>query len=140
MSVATMEYTGRLVIRTCWCGIAFALPDSLNSQFVARKRHDIYCPLGHSMVPAAPSQAEIERDRERQLREAAERQVQYANSRRTAAEQALTRTEHSLRAQKAAKTRLKNRVKNGVCPCCNRSFVNLQQHMATQHPAFGGEA
>lgn len=26
------------------------------------------------------------------------------------------------------------RIHNGVCPCCNRSFVNLQRHMKTKHP------
>jgi Fe-S oxidoreductase len=45
------------------------------------------------------------------------------------------------RAQKAAKTRIKNdrdriktRVANGVCPHCNRTFQNLARHMASQHP------
>jgi hypothetical protein len=26
-----------------------------------------------------------------------------------------------------------NRTKNGVCPCCNRSFTNLRRHMRTKH-------
>lgn len=28
------------------------------------------------------------------------------------------------------------RVKNGVCPCCKRSFCNLMRHMKTKHPEF----
>ena len=40
------------------------------------------------------------------------------------------------RGQKAAKTRIKNRIANGVCPCCNRSFQNLHQHMKKQHPDY----
>lgn len=44
--------------------------------------------------------------------------------------------ENRERAQKAAKTRLKNRVAKGVCPCCNRTFENLQRHMASKHPTF----
>ena len=28
---------------------------------------------------------------------------------------------------------------NGVCPCCNRSFENLRNHMHTQHPDYGQE-
>ena len=31
-------------------------------------------------------------------------------------------------------TKMRNRVGNGVCPCCNRTFVNLQRHMASKHP------
>ncbi len=27
-----------------------------------------------------------------------------------------------------------NRVKNGVCPCCNRTFQNLHRHMKIKHP------
>jgi len=31
---------------------------------------------------------------------------------------------------------VKRRVKHGVCPCCNRTFKQLAQHMATKHPGF----
>jgi len=33
-------------------------------------------------------------------------------------------------------TRLKKRIAAGVCPCCNRSFQNLQSHMKNQHPQY----
>lgn len=32
-------------------------------------------------------------------------------------------------------TRIKNRIKNGVCPLCNRTFPNLARHMASKHGA-----
>lgn len=48
----------------------------------------------------------------------------------------LRETELKRRAEKGAKTRIKNRVANGVCPCCNRSFKDLAAHMHTQHPEF----
>lgn len=51
-----------------------------------------------------------------------------------------SRAEHSRRAEKAAKTRIKNRIARGVCPCCKRTFQNLAAHMQTQHPGFGGDA
>ncbi len=35
--------------------------------------------------------------------------------------------------------RMKTRVKNGVCPCCTRTFENLARHMADMHPDFGAE-
>lgn len=44
--------------------------------------------------------------------------------------------ERCRRAEKAAKTRIKNRVGRGVCPCCNRSFENLARHMQAKHPEF----
>jgi hypothetical protein len=41
---------------------------------------------------------------------------------------------------KGVKTRMANRIKHGVCPCCNRTFLNLQRHMTTQHPSFNMSA
>lgn len=34
--------------------------------------------------------------------------------------------------QKAIQT--KRRALAGVCPCCNRTFINMQRHMKTKHP------
>lgn len=46
----------------------------------------------------------------------------------------------SLSAQKAQTTKLRNRAKNGVCPCCTRSFTDLRRHMTTKHPEFQSES
>lgn len=48
--------------------------------------------------------------------------------------------ERSASAYKGQATRLRNRIKAGVCPRCNRTFQNLQRHMAGQHPEFKPEA
>ena len=45
-------------------------------------------------------------------------------------------TRASLVGHKAAKTRLKNRIARGICPCCKRHFTNLQRHMDCKHPEF----
>lgn len=44
--------------------------------------------------------------------------------------------EKSVQATKGHLTRLKKRVANGVCPCCQRQFANLAQHMRDQHPEY----
>lgn len=49
-------------------------------------------------------------------------------------------TERQLSAQRGVTTRIKNRVKNGVCPCCNRHFENLERHMKGQHPEYAATA
>ena len=59
---------------------------------------------------------------------------QEARNQRSRADHA----EYRERAQKAAKTRIKNRVANGVCPCCNRTFQDLAAHMKTNHPDYAG--
>lgn len=33
-----------------------------------------------------------------------------------------------------------SRVKNGVCPCCKRSFTNLRRHIASKHPELNANA
>ena len=65
--------------------------------------------------------------------------LRHEAKRREWVERDLKDTENRLRAQKAAKTRLKNRIAAGVCPCCNRSFVNLARHMNTKHPDYAKE-
>lgn len=59
---------------------------------------------------------------ERRMRAMAEDQERFAKN--------------QVRAQKAAKTKLKKRIHNGVCPCCTRSFADLRRHMATKHPDY----
>lgn len=44
--------------------------------------------------------------------------------------------ERKERGQRAAKTRLRNRAREGVCPCCNRTFKQLSAHMKNKHPDF----
>jgi len=69
-------------------------------------------------------------------KEKLERRLTLEKNRREVAEGEAQRQSHLARGQKAAKTRLKNRIKNGVCPCCNRTFQNLAQHIKGQHPEF----
>ena len=38
-------------------------------------------------------------------------------------------------ADKEAK-RLARRARNGVCPCCHRSFANVKKHMDNRHPTY----
>ena len=42
-------------------------------------------------------------------------------------------------AQKGVATRLKNRAKAGVCPCCTRTFKQLAAHMKNKHPEYTEE-
>jgi len=45
--------------------------------------------------------------------------------------------EKSNRALRGVATRRKNqlnKVKKGVCPCCDRFFENVYKHMKTKHP------
>lgn len=68
--------------------------------------------------------------------EIARQEAKWANNRLATEKASHDQTKASLRAHKAAKTRLKKRVANGVCPCCKRHFENLQRHMQTKHPKY----
>lgn len=124
----TLTYLGELTVTTCWCGTRHAVPQELYNyqrrQFDnGREVTSIFCPLGHQHQPAGKGKAQLERER----REAVERELANARDDARVA---------SIRADRAeAETkRLKKRATAGVCPCCNRSFVQLSRHMKSKHP------
>lgn len=113
------------------CGITFAMPAKFRSDRL-QDGQAFYCPNGHGRV-----YRDDELDRLRaQLEDSRRATVRAEELRRVALKEA----EHSTIEWRKSKTRLRNlreRVKNGVCPCCKRSFVQLAQHMATKHPEYG---
>jgi hypothetical protein len=125
-----LHYSDTLVIEVCWCGTHHAVPKTLRDYMLAQHRNGksqigIYCPRGHIWTFAGKGEADIERD----LRERAETQNQHLRDQLEASE----RSKAALRGQM---TKMKNRVGKGVCPCCNRTFTDLQRHMKSKHPDF----
>lgn len=69
-------------------------------------------------------------------------QISFKESAQRRAQDAEAEAEHfrkSLDGMKGALVKTQTRVKNGVCPCCTRSFSNLAAHMATKHPKYACE-
>lgn len=128
-AVYDQSVTYKLHPLTCYlCGVLFGLEDGYDD----RRRNDhksFYCPNGHSQAYNGKSQVEQERDAARAL---AQREAQ----RRQWAEQEAVEARRSAAAHKGWATRIRNRIANGVCPCCNRSFENVRRHIASQHPDF----
>jgi len=112
------------------CSIRFRVPKG----FEAHRRRDgraFWCPNGHQMVYRETEADTLRRERDRLKQNAAyleNRIAELANQRDMA--------ERRVSAAKGQVTKLKNRARAGLCPCCNRSFVKLAQHMATKHPGF----
>lgn len=108
------------------CGIVFALP----AFYMTKRREDhkaFHCPNGHQQHYPAETEAEkLKKELEQQKKRTTWAESQAAEER--------------ARADRAAGelTKLKARVNNGVCPCCQRSFVNLRRHLASKHPDFSG--
>jgi DNA-binding XRE family transcriptional regulator len=103
------------------CACLFAWPAELRKRRLD-DRNSFWCPNGHEQHFTGKSEAEKLRDevqRQKQMREAEE-----ARRRRIEAERdQVSRAHH----------RMRERVMNGVCPCCNRTFQNLMRHMKTEH-------
>lgn len=118
----------------CSCGVLFGIPSALKSTLLDNHAN-FYCPNGHPQHYIGETEAQklsrekkqVEADLEREKGRALHFKGKYES------------TERSLTATRGVVTRKKrqlDRVKNGVCPCCNRSFQNLMGHMKKEHPAF----
>lgn len=111
-------------IECCSCGIVFGVPNFWEESR-RKSGRDFYCPNGHCMTFG-----ESEADCLRKQLEMEKRRTDQA--RREASEAHIEAQEAG-----AKYKRIRDRVKNGVCPCCNRTFQNLASHMKTEHPEFG---
>jgi len=133
----TQQFTDTLVVIACSeCDTSFGITKSMN----AARREDhgtFFCPVGHRQH--YPGESPLER--ERRLRQTAERQAGYARASRDAARDQAEAAERSARAYKGHATRLRNRIAAGICPVpdCRRSFQNVRRHIAGQHPAWAHE-
>jgi len=119
----TKTYTGTLNVLNCAaCSMTFGISTSFENR--RREDHDtFYCPAGHSNWYSGLNEKE-------QLRESLDRE----RSRRTHVEDQLAAAEASRRAYKGHLTRIRNRIADGVCPWCQRSFANVRAHVTSQHP------
>lgn len=134
----TVERKIELKVTTCiHCSASFALPQQV-WDFQVKNGGYHWCPCcGRNQgwdpkerAKVAEENAEIKR-----LKDNLKWEQDYAKREREAKEQA----ERCLSATRGVVTRLKNRAKAGVCPCCNRHFTALERHMATKHPEYAKE-
>lgn len=109
----------------CKCHMTFGMTQAFKKQKM-KNREGFYCPAGHGQVYTGKSE-------EQKLKDKLWRAEQdlSAESGRAAL----------LKGQRDEVTstynKMRDRVKNGVCPCCTRTFQNLLEHMKTKHPEFG---
>lgn len=105
------------------CGTTFAIPD-----FMKKERMDnggtFYCPNGHPRAFTKPKCQRLQEELDQKAKELTASRCETIAERQ--------KRETSERELKRHTTR----TKNGVCPCCNRSFANLRRHIATKHPTF----
>jgi hypothetical protein len=112
------------------CFIEYAIPKALADKRRAEGGY-WFCPNGHNLhfSPSEIDTLRAERDRLKQ-------NAAYLEDRNRQLTEARNAAERQASAAKGRVTHLKNRAAAGVCPCCNRTFINLQRHMATKHAGF----
>lgn len=115
---------------TCWCGTPFALPKEL-LKAARGSGHTIYCPHGHSVAWKETEETRLRRERDRLKQE----QARLEDEKRWAEERASVASVRADKAERKVK-KLTKRVAAGTCPCCQRTFSNMAEHMKHQHPEF----
>ena len=135
---AVQLYQLGLVVEACWggdgdrrdCGLRFAM-DSDYARRAQLHGFTFHCPKGHRLRygegELETTKRLLEEEKQRRIR-AEQGQVAAIGAAKTA-QRASAITRGKLKA-------VKQRVSNGVCPCCNRTFQNLMRHMHTKHPDY----
>jgi len=120
----------------CWnCGVTIVMPEHMYN--TRRNDHQsFYCVNGHSGAFKGKSEAERKLEAAEQSLANQKARLEWAEAEAKRAKEAQAAAERKASAAKGEVTKIKNRVGNGVCPCCNRTFQNLMRHMKTKHPKF----
>lgn len=114
----------------CNCGVSFGL----TADYFRRKKDNggtFHCPNGHPQHYTTSTVQELQAKLD-----AAETRAQAIAASRDLARMEADHERRRAAAQKGHRTRLRNRIAAGVCPCCNRTFANVHRHIASQHPGF----
>lgn len=130
MSTFTEVITETFRIVSCYtCSLRFGITSELYRRVVTNAVGSVYCPACGSMTCWRESE---DQKRIKQLEQKLQWEAQNAATQKAAR----VKAEASLVATKGVVTKLSKRVSAGVCPCCNRTFKQLAQHMENKHPAF----
>lgn len=108
----------------CECGSWFGMDSVARRRAVENPEIYFCCPSGHRQHYTDTEVTRLRREVEQK-----ERARQNALYLKELAE----RSARSLRGQL---TKVRKRISNGVCPCCSRTFENLQRHMKAKHPKY----
>ena len=120
------------VVEKCYkCGVPFGIPLELQKT-LRRDKTEFFCVHGHRQCYVGKSEEEKLRD----IVATQETEIEGLEASRDGAFRREDIANKHASAHKGQVTKIKNRIKRGVCPCCNRTFVNLQKHMESQHKDY----
>lgn len=115
------SYTTEMVAEICCnCGIPWLMPKNYRDMLV--QTHDrFFCPNGHGQSYYGKTEAEKLKDQLRQK----ENELAQTVTAKIQIENQLDKANKKLK-----------RVAAGQCPCCDKTYVHLSNHMAKKHPEF----
>lgn len=131
--MAIWDKSVQLWIEDCFrCKTRFGMSEPIYRVAMERRGSaEFYCPNGHAQVYIKGDSEETKLRRERdQLKQ----QIAYHEDMQRQEREAREAAERRAAGYKGAATKMKNRIKAGVCPCCNRTFHDLARHIASKHP------
>lgn len=106
------------------CNTPFGMTEDLNTRR-HRDGKSFFCPNGHGQVYTESSEKKLKQENQRLQNNLDAVQGKAILLQREAEENA------------RKYTRIRTRVQNGTCPCCDEKFDNLREHMQSRHPEFG---
>lgn len=113
----------------CACAIPFFMPTYHYKRLLANKGETFYCPNGHPMSYTGLTEAQKLKQELDKLKEEKNKENEELQNRWLDVLGEKNKLEKQLK-----------RVHRGVCPCCNRTFSDLSNHMKVKHPELiGGE-
>lgn len=115
------------------CGLPFSFPVSLYNELQRGNTRNFYCPNGHGQHYARSTEQKLREQLEKQKQEAAEQIRKAQETEKFWLDHWQAQVDENKKVKRELK-RVKKRAHNGVCPCCNRTFQNVQNHIQNKHP------
>lgn len=128
--MSSMDVQQTLEVRECGvCGMLFAAPRVfMDEQRRLGQNGGFWCPAGHQRVFRETTESILRKEKE-QSALSFQAQLNDANHARLVAEKAAKKAI-------ADKRKVERRIAHGVCPCCNKTFADISNHMLTEHKDF----
>ena len=120
-----MILQSEFVLISCYkCGVQFAIAKSYQEQ-LEKSHQSFWCLNGHSQAYHAETAA----DRYQRLYQEESAKLVPLREKFEAEQRAHKRTKKKLKS-------VETRAAGGVCPCCNRTFHQLADHMKSKHQEY----
>lgn len=116
------------------CGAYFYIGDRLEKGCSEQGR-TWWCPAcGHKWHYGKTEAARVQEELELQ-----KKRTEWAQEDARQVREARDRLGRRVAAHKGHNTRLRRRLEAGKCPCCSVHFEDLEEHITTEHPGYGGD-